>query len=112
MVQESSRGVTPRTWGSALSPQLSRGPRFSSLESGQDRAGQGGTLGVTFDGLQDDSGVVVGDDVGIAVLGLVHLQVGMFPRKLLAWVDGLQGRVEAQSGRGVRRGGAWGRRAE
>lgn len=33
--------------------------------------------------------MVVGDDVGIAVLGLVHFQVGVLPRELLAWVDGL-----------------------
>ena len=33
--------------------------------------------------------MVVGDDIGIAVLGLVHFQVGVLPRKLLARVDGL-----------------------
>lgn len=54
-------------------------------------------LCATFDGLEDDAGVVVGDDVGVAVLGLVHFQVGMLPRELLAGVDGLrgQGRREA-----------------
>lgn len=34
--------------------------------------------------------MVVGDHVGVAVLGLVHFEVGMFPRELLARVDGLQ----------------------
>lgn len=33
--------------------------------------------------------MVVGDDIGIAVLGLIHFQVGVLPRKLLARVDGL-----------------------
>lgn len=44
----------------------------------------------TFDGQEDDTRVVVGDHVGVAVLGLVHFEVGMFPRELLARVDGLQ----------------------
>lgn len=46
-------------------------------------------LYTTFDGLEDDARVVIGDDVGVAVFGLVHLQVGMFPRELLPGVDGL-----------------------
>lgn len=51
--------------------------------------------GLTFDGSQDDTGVVVGDDVGVTVFGLVHLQVGVFPGELLARVDGLmRGRGE------------------
>lgn len=33
--------------------------------------------------------MVVGDDVGIAVLGLVHLQVGVVPRELLAGLNAL-----------------------
>lgn len=45
----------------------------------------------TFEGLQDDTGVVVGDDIGVAVLRLVGLQVRMFPGELLPGVDGLQG---------------------
>lgn len=46
----------------------------------------------TFNGLEDDARVVVGDDVGVAVLGLVHFQVGMLPRELLARIDGLRGK--------------------
>lgn len=46
----------------------------------------------TFDGLEDDTRVVVGDDVGIAVFGLVHFQVGVLPCELLARIDGLRGR--------------------
>lgn len=34
--------------------------------------------------------MIVGDDVSIAVLGLVHLQVGVLPGKLLTWVNGLE----------------------
>lgn len=66
------------------------------------RRGSGGSLGprATFNVLQDDAGVVVGDDVGVAVLGLVHFQVGMLPRELLARIDGLRG----QGGGGVRVG--------
>lgn len=44
---------------------------------------------LTFDGRQDDAGVIVGDDVGVAVLGFVDLQVGMFPGELLARINGL-----------------------
>lgn len=43
----------------------------------------------TFDGCQDYAGVVVGDDVGVAVLGFVDLQVGMLPGELLTRIDGL-----------------------
>lgn len=46
-------------------------------------------VGLTFDGSQDDTGVVVGDDVGVTIFGLVHLQVGVFPGELLARIDGL-----------------------
>lgn len=35
--------------------------------------------------------MVVGDDVGVTIFGLVHLQVGMFPGELLAWIDRLTG---------------------
>lgn len=44
---------------------------------------------VTLDGSQYNAGVVVGDDVGVAILGFVHLQVGVLPRELLAWIDRL-----------------------
>lgn len=43
----------------------------------------------TFDGCQDYAGVVVGDDVGVSVLGFVDLQVGMLPGELLTRIDGL-----------------------
>lgn len=48
-------------------------------------------MSLTLDGSQDDAGVVVGDDVGVTIFGLVHLQVGVFPGELLAWIDGLMG---------------------
>lgn len=48
-----------------------------------------GAWAATFNGLEDDARVVVRDDVGIAVLGFVHFQVGMFPRELLARINGL-----------------------
>lgn len=48
-------------------------------------------VSLTLDGSQDDAGVVVGDDVGVTIFGLVHLQVGMFPGELLARIDGLTG---------------------
>ena len=53
---------------------------------------EGGPKGgqcLTVNGSQDDAGVVVGDDVGVAILGLIHLQVGVLPGELLAWVDRL-----------------------
>lgn len=46
-------------------------------------------VGLTLDGSQDDTGVVVGDDVGITIFGLVHLQVGVFPGELLPRIDRL-----------------------
>lgn len=46
-------------------------------------------MSLTLDGSQDDTGVVVGDDVGVTIFGLVHLQVGVFPGELLAWIDRL-----------------------
>ena len=50
----------------------------------------------TFNGSQDDSGVVVCYDVSVAVLGLVDLQVGVLPGELLPWIDRL-----------THRGGEW-----
>lgn len=61
----------------------------------------GGTIH-TFNGQQDDPRVVVGDDVGVAVLGLVHLQVGVLPGELLPRVDGLEG-LRKETGESVRR---------
>lgn len=43
--------------------------------------------------------MVIGDDVGISVLGLVGLQVRMFPGELLPRVNGLQGEGELRHGR-------------
>lgn len=45
---------------------------------------------LTFNWSQNDTGVVIGDDVGVAVLGLVDLQVGVLPGELLSWIDGLE----------------------
>lgn len=46
-------------------------------------------VSLTLDGSQDNAGVVVGDDVGVSIFGLVHLQVGVFPGELLAWINRL-----------------------
>ena len=37
--------------------------------------------------------MVIGDDVCIAVLWLVDFHVGVFPGKLLAWINRLRGRA-------------------
>lgn len=42
--------------------------------------------------------MVIGDDVCIAILWLVHFHVGVFPGKLLAWINRLS------KDRGKRRG--------
>lgn len=54
----------------------------------------------TIDGGEHHPGVVVGDDVCIAVLWFIHFHVGVLPGELLAWVDGLQQR-RRRSGVGV-----------
>lgn len=46
----------------------------------------------TIDGGEHHPGVVIGDDVCIAVLWFVHFHVGVLPGELLARVDGLQQR--------------------
>lgn len=46
---------------------------------------------LTFDGSQDHTRVVVGDDVGVTIFGLVHLQVGVLPGELLARINRLMG---------------------
>lgn len=56
-----------------------------------------GWVSLTLDGSQDDAGVVVGDDVGVTIFGLVHLQVGVFPGELLAWIDRLTGGRDRQN---------------
>lgn len=50
---------------------------------------------LTIDGGKDDTRVVVGNDICVAVLGLVYLQVGILPRELLSRVNGLQRMEEA-----------------
>ena len=47
------------------------------------------TAGESVDGLHDDAGVVVGDDVGIAIFYLVDLHVGVVPGELLAGLNRL-----------------------
>lgn len=44
---------------------------------------------LTVDGSEHHPGVVVGDDIGVAVLWLVHFHVGVLPGELLGRVDGL-----------------------
>lgn len=46
---------------------------------------------LTLNRSQDDAGVVIGDDVGVTIFGLVHLQVGVLPGELLAWINRLMG---------------------
>ena len=45
---------------------------------------------LTLNAGEDNPGVVVGDDVGVAVLWFVDLQVGVLPGELLSRVNGLQ----------------------
>lgn len=59
-------------------------------------------VSLTLDGSQDDAGVVVGDDVGITILGFIHLQVGVLPGELLARINGLV--VEKGEGRKAEHG--------
>lgn len=44
----------------------------------------------TLDAGENNSGVVVGNDVGVAVLWFVDLQVGVLPCELLTGIDRLQ----------------------
>lgn len=48
----------------------------------------------TFNRQQNDPGMVIGDHIGVPVLGFVHLQVGVLPSELLTRVNGLEGRGE------------------
>ncbi len=59
-----------------------------------------GWVSLTLDGSQDNAGVVVGDDVGVSIFGLVHLQVGVFPGELLAWINRLMGEGEIRNHKG------------
>lgn len=47
---------------------------------------------LTVNWSQYDTGVVIGDDVGVAILGFVDFQVRVLPGELLSWIDGLQKR--------------------
>ena len=58
---------------------------------------------LTVHGGQNHAGVVVGDDVCVAVLWLVYLHVGVLPGKLLARIDGLR-EQEGERERGGERG--------
>lgn len=44
----------------------------------------------TLDAGEYNPGVIIGDDISVAVLWFVDLQVGVFPCELLSRVDGLQ----------------------
>ena len=48
-------------------------------------------VSLTLDGSQDDTGMVIGNDVGVTIFGFVHLQVGVLPGELLTWINGLMG---------------------
>lgn len=45
---------------------------------------------LTLNAGEYNSGVIIGNDISIAVLWFVDLQVGVLPRELLTGVDGLQ----------------------
>lgn len=46
---------------------------------------------LTLNAGEYNPGVIIGNDVSVAVLWFVDLQVGVFPRELLTGVDGLRG---------------------
>lgn len=75
-------------WG--CSPPVSQIQSFwLSAESIQEFGGEDVGGRRTINSREQDSGVVVGNHVGISVLWFVHLQVGVFPRELLTGVNGL-----------------------
>lgn len=51
--------------------------------------GQVAASALTINRGEHHSGVVIGNDVCIAILWLVDFHVGVLPGKLLAWIDGL-----------------------
>lgn len=53
--------------------------------------------GLTINGGEEDTRMVIGNDVCIAVLGLVHLRVGILPCELLSRVNGLPEMLEMES---------------
>lgn len=48
------------------------------------------SLILTVNRCQNDPGVVIGDDIGVAILGFIDLQVGVLPGELLSRIDGLR----------------------
>lgn len=52
-------------------------------------------LCLTIHGCEDHSGVVVGDNICIAILWLVNLEVGVLPGELLPWIYRLTQRRRA-----------------
>lgn len=54
-------------------------------------------MGLTLNAGEYNSGVIIGNDVSIAVLWFVDLQVGVFPRELLTRVDGLKDTSQGQT---------------
>lgn len=70
--------------------------RVSPDSKGEVNKGWEGALPrLTIDGGKDDSRMVVGNDICVAVFGLVHLQVGILPCELLSRVNGLPGTEKA-----------------
>lgn len=45
---------------------------------------------LTLNAGENDPGVVVGNDIGVAILWFIHLQVGVLPCELLPGVDRLE----------------------
>lgn len=48
------------------------------------------TRELTLNAGENDPGMVVGNDIGVAILWFIHLQVGVLPCELLPGVDRLQ----------------------
>lgn len=62
-------------------------------------------MSLTIHRCEDDPGVVVGNNICIAVLWLVDLQVGVLPGELLSWINRLTHRGGGERQRGIYRGG-------
>lgn len=62
-------------------------------------------MSLTIHRCEDDPGVVVGNNICIAVLWLVDLQVGVLPGELLSWINRLTHRGGGERPRGIYRGG-------
>lgn len=48
------------------------------------------TAGDLVDGAKNDTRVIVGDDVGVAILRFVTFEFRVLPRELFAWIDRLE----------------------